>query len=387
MRVAIVHEWLVNYAGSERVLAEIIRLYPHADIFSIIDFLSDGERGFLLNRDVKTSFIQYLPMAKDGYRAYLTLMPFAIKQFNLSGYDVIISSSHALAKGVRKTVGQLHICYCHTPMRYIWDLQSQYLRETGLDRGIRGIMVRALLNHLRRWDIATSEGVNYFISNSHYIRDRIKRAYARDAVVIYPPVDTEGFCPADKRDEYFLTVSRMVPYKKVDIIVEAFARMGLPLIVVGDGPELKRIRRLAKRNIEFLGYLKNDVLRTYMQRARAFVYAAEEDFGIAPVEAQACGIPVIAFGRGGVTETVIPFQGVMGKGQGAERSEIKTPTGIFFYEQTPEALINAVKEFMKIEDRFNPHEIRRNAEGFSRDRFRKEFKVFIDERIKEFFNQ
>lgn len=382
MRIAIVHEWLVHYAGSEKVLAEIIGLYPNSDIFSIIDFLPDGERSFLLNKDVKTSFIQYLPMARDGYRAYLTLMPFAIKQFNLSGYDVIISSSHALAKGVNKRAGQLHICYCHTPMRYIWDLQPQYLRETGLDRGMSGAMVKAFLNYLKRWDVSTSKGVNYFISNSCYIKDRIKRAYARDAVVIYPPVDTEGFYPDGKRDEFFLTVSRMVPYKRLDIIVEAFVRMGLPLIVVGNGPQFKKIKKLAKRNIEFMGHLRDDVLRTYMQRARAFVYAAEEDFGIAPVEAQACGVPVIAFGKGGVTETVIPLERAEDRGQKTDRE----PTGIFFYEQTPEALMGAIKGFMDNEHRFNPLEIRKNAERFSIERFRKEFKGFVDERIKGFFN-
>ncbi len=375
------HEWFVNYAGSERVLEQIIRLYPEADIYSLIDFLPDMERGFLSNKEVKTSFIQYLPMAKSRYRVYLSLMPFAIKQFDLSGYDVIISSSHSSAKGIRKRPEQLHICYCHTPMRYIWDLQSQYLKETGLDKGIKGAIVKTFFNHIRRWDVTTSKNVNYFISNSYYIKDRIKRAYSRDAQVIYPPVDIESLKFNEKKDDFFLTVSRMVPYKRVDVVVEAFAKTGLPLIVIGEGPEYKKIKKLARKNIEFMGYLKDDVLRMYMQKARAFVFAAEEDFGIVTVEVQACGTPVIAFGRGGVTETVIPFNYAVLSKQYADIA----PTGVFFYEQTPEALIDAIKEFMDIEDKFNPFEIRKNAERFSIQRFRREFREFVNEKIKEFF--
>jgi len=381
LKIALVHEWFVNYAGSERVVEQIIRLYPEADLYSLIDFIPKNERGFLLNKDVKTSFIQHLPLSRRGYRGYLALMPLAIRQLVLSGYDLIISSSHASAKGIRKTPRQLHICYCHTPMRYIWDLQHLYIQTKGLDRPIIRNIIRPFFDALRKWDVSTSRGVDYFVCNSHYIKDRIRRAYDRNAEVIYPPVDIGSFQIADKRDDYFITVSRMVPYKRTDIIVEAFARLGLPLIVVGEGPEFKNVRRFAKRNIEFMGYLHEDVLRMYMQRARAFVYAAEEDFGIAPVEAQACGVPVIAFGNGGITETVIPFKSEIR----SPKSEIKKPTGLFFYEQTPEALISAVKEFIKIEDRFNPHDIRRNAERFSIERFRREFKGFVDKKIEEFF--
>jgi len=381
MKVAIVHEWLVNYAGSEKVLAEMIGLYPEADIFSIIDFLSDREKRLLLHKGIKTSFIQHLPMAKAGYRNYLPIMPVAIKRFDLSRYDLVISSSHAIAKGIKKDPEQLHICYCHTPMRYIWDLQSEYLNDKMLGSGPKGIMVRTLLNYLRKWDTSTSKDVDYFISNSYYIRERIKRIYKRDAEVIYPPVDIASFKISDKRDTFFITVSRMVPYKRVDLIVRAFAMTGLPLIVVGDGPELRKIKRLARRNIEFMGFLRDDILRIYLQRARAFVYAAEEDFGIAPVEAQACGIPVIAFGKGGVRETVVPFN------KSDDTTLLKVaPTGVFFYQQTPDALNDAIKRFMDIEDRFNPYEIRKNAERFSRERFRREFKDFVDKKIEEFFN-
>jgi len=379
LKIAIVHEWFVSYAGSEKVVEQIIRLYPDADLYSLIDFTPEDKRGSLLNKRVRTSFIQYLPMAKTDYRAYLGLMPFAIRRFDLSGYDLIISSSHATAKGIKKGQDQLHICYCHTPMRYIWDLHYLYIQAKGLDRRVIAGITSLLFKALRKWDVSTSRGVDHFVCNSHYIRDRIKRVYGRDAEVIYPPVDIENFTISGQREEYFITVSRIVPYKRVDIIVEAFIRLGLPLMVVGEGPELKKIKRLARRNIEFMGYLNEDVLRLYMQKARAFVYAAEEDFGIAPVEAQACGVPVIAYGKGGVAETVVPFQG-------AKRSRVKTPTGIFFYEQTPGALMDAIKEFMAVEDRFNPYEIRKNAERFSIERFRREFKHFVEEKASEFFN-
>lgn len=407
MKTAIIHEWLVNYAGSEKVLEQIIRLFPEADLYALFDFLPDSEKGFILNKNVNTSFIQKLPLAKRKYRSYLPLMPFAIEHFDLSKYDVIISSSHSVAKGIRKSPKQLHICYCHTPMRYIWDLQNQYLKEVGLDRGLRGVIVKAVFNRIRKWDVSTSRTVDYFIANSDYIKNRIKRAYERNATVVYPPVDIENFQLSDKKENYFLAVSRMVPYKKVDLIVEAFSEMGLPLVVIGDGPDFQKVKKKAKKNIEFLGYLKGDNLGAYMQKARALIFAAEEDFGIVPVEAQACGTPVIAFGRGGVTETVIPFQNteqrpVLNEAEGTQtcpeefdrgslevRSRRNTDnlahTGIFFYEQTPEALINAVKKFMAIENKFNPYEIRKNAEKFNIERFRKEYGSFVNGRIEHFF--
>ncbi|MBI5675570.1 MAG: glycosyltransferase family 4 protein [Nitrospirae bacterium] len=382
MKTAIVHEWLISYAGSERVLGQIAGLYPDADIYSLLDFLPDGERDFIFNKHVNTSFIQKLPMAKEKYRNYLLLMPFAIKRFDLSGYDLIITSSHTVAKGVKKYPGQLHICYCHTPMRYIWDLQSQYLKESGLDRGIRGVILKALFSGLRKWDVATSKNVDHFIANSHYIKERIKKAYGRDSEVIYPPVDIENFKVNEKKEDFFIAVSRMVPYKKMDLIVEAFSEMGLPLIVIGDGPDFGKVKRKAAKNIELMGHLKVDVLKMYMQKARALVFAAEEDFGIVPVEAQACGTPVIAFGKGGIRETVIPLSEKEAPGM-----ELKHPTGIFFNEQTTSALIDAIKRFEKIEERFNPYDLRRNAEKFSKERFDKEFRNFINGKTAGFSNK
>lgn len=380
MKTAIVHEWLISYAGSERVLGQIAGLYPDADLYSLLDFLPDEDRSLILGKRATTSFIQKLPMAKEKYRNYLVLMPFAIKRFDLSQYDLIITSSHTAAKGVRKYPGQIHICYCHTPMRYIWDLQNQYLKEAGLDSGIRGAILKALFRRLRKWDVSTSKNVDHFIANSRYIKERIKRAYGRDARVIYPPVDIENFEVNEKKEDFFIAVSRMVPYKKMDLIVEAFSEMGLPLIVIGDGPDFGKVKRKAATNIELMGHLKGEVMKMYMQKARALVFAAEEDFGIVPVEAQACGTPVIAFGRGGVRETVVPLSENEAAG-----SEVNGPTGIFFNEQTPSSLISAVKKFEKVEERFNPYDLRKNAEKFSKERFDKEFRGFINEKTAGFF--
>lgn len=385
MRTAIIHEWLVNYAGSERVLEQIMHLYPDADLFCQADFLSEGERGFVLNKKAATSFIQNLPYAKNKYRNYLPLMPLAVSRFDVDTYDVIISNSHSVAKGIRKRPGQLQVCYCHTPMRYAWDLKDQYLNESGY-RGVKRAAASFVLDRIKKWDYKTAQQVDHFIANSHYIKERINRAYGKDATVIYPPVDVDAFQLNKNKEDFFLAVSRMVPYKKMDLIVEAFTKLGLPLVVIGDGPDYDKVRRNAGKNVEFLGFQKDDVLLGYMQKARAFVFAAEEDFGIVPVEAQACGTPVIAYGKGGITETVIPYGRQVLSDRRQELSmDNLSPTGVFFYEQTPEALCEAVKKFESIEDMFDPQEIRNNAKRFGIGIFREEFKAFMDEKVKEFF--
>jgi glycosyltransferase involved in cell wall biosynthesis len=367
MRVAVVCDWLTVYAGAERVLEQILRLYPEADLFSLVDFLDDDQRSFILNKRARTSFLQRMPWARKKYRSYLPLMPLAIGRFDLSGYDLVISASHAVAKGVRTTSDQLHICYCFTPMRYAWDLQNQYLRDSGLDRGIKGAAVRAILHTIRKWDRAGASRVDHFVTLSHYIAGRIRKAYGRDAEVIYPPVDVDRFQVRDKKDDFFVTASRMVPYKKMDMIAEAFSEIGLPLIVIGDGPDFEKVKRKAKKNVVLLGYQSDDLLRDYLQRARAFVFAAEEDFGILPVEAQACGTPVIAFGRGGVFETVVDGQ-----------------TGVFFGSQTVDGLQAGLKEFLEKEGTFDPTLIRKNAERFNKDRFVVEFKAYVDSKVEAF---
>jgi glycosyltransferase involved in cell wall biosynthesis len=363
MRTAIVHDWLVTYAGAERVLEQIIRLYPDADLHSLFDFLSPEERGFIMNKEVHTSFLQHFPLARRKYRSFLPLMPMAVERFDFAGYDLIISSSHAVAKGANTSPGQVHVCYCHTPVRYAWDLSDQYLETTGLNRGIRGAAAKLLLRYIRNWDYESSERVTHFVANSHYIANRIKRAYGREASVIYPPVDVSLFSLAETRQNYYLTASRMVPYKRIDLIVDAFSRMrDRRLIVIGDGPEMEKIQSLASENVTLLGHQPAGVLRDHMRRAKAFVFAAEEDFGITPVEAQACGTPVIALGKGGCLETVV------------ERI-----TGLFFREQTAQSLIEAVQRFEKLPP-MNSREIRGNAQRFGVERFREEFRGFVESR-------
>jgi glycosyltransferase involved in cell wall biosynthesis len=362
MKKVIVHDWLVTYAGSEKVLEQILLIYPDADLFSLVDFITDDERGFILNKKATTSFLQWMPFARKNYRSYLPLMPFAIERFDLSGYDLIISSSHAFAKSVRRGPGQVHVCYCHTPMRYIWDLKDQYLREVGLELGLRGVLARALLNRLRKFDVETARTVDHFIANSGYIRNRIQRIYGRDAFVIYPPVDVKGFPLCREKEDFYLTASRMVPYKKIGLIVDAFTRMPeYRLVVIGNGPDFKKISMHAGKNVRLLGYQPPDVMSNFMGRARAFLFAADEDFGITPVEAQACGTPVIAYRKGGVLETVI-----------------ENMTGLFFDEQEVQSVIDSVKRFEKIQRNFDPLRIRENALRFGQEHFRHEFLQFME---------
>ncbi|AWV05059.1 glycosyltransferase family 4 protein [Burkholderia sp. JP2-270] len=359
-RVAIVHDWLTTYAGSERVLAEIIRIWPHADLYSVVDFLPDQHRSALLGKHANTSFIQRLPRARRSYRTYLPLMPLAVEQFDLSGYDLVISSSHAVAKGVITGPNQLHVSYVHSPIRYAWDLQHQYLEEGGLQSGLKSVLARALLHYIRIWDQRTAHGVDHFIANSEYVARRIRKVYGRPATVIYPPVDVERFTPGTAREDFYLTASRFVPYKKISLVVEAFALMPeRRLVVIGDGPDFAKVKSAAPPNVTLLGYQSNEVLVDFMRRARAFVFAAEEDFGIVPVEAQACGTPVIAYGRGGALETVIAS---------ADRSR---RTGLFFAQQSVASVVDVIERF-EAAGPFDDAVCRRNALRFSPERFRLE---------------
>ncbi|HCD7389886.1 TPA: glycosyltransferase, partial [Klebsiella pneumoniae] len=300
-------------------VAEFIDLFPDAKVYGVVDFLSEDDKKKFKNKKIITTFIQKLPKAKKKYQQYLPLMPLAIEQLDLSSHDIILSSSHAVAKGVLTGPDQLHISYVHSPIRYAWDLQHQYLRESGLNRGIKGLFAKWILHKIRLWDTRTANGVDFFIANSKFISRRIKKVYGREADVIYPPVDVERFKLKREKQDFYLTASRLVPYKRIDLIVEAFSKMPeKKLVVIGDGPEMSKIRKIAGANIEILGFQPNDVMEEYMMDAKAFVFAAEEDFGITPVEAQACGTPVIAFGKGGVLETI--------KNLGQEE-----PTGLFFY--------------------------------------------------------
>lgn len=366
IKVAVIHDWLTVYAGSERVLEQILLCYPDAILFSVIDFLPNEQRSFIEGRRPLTTFIQRLPLASTKYRSYLPLMPLAVEQLDLSGYDIVISSNHAVAKGVLTGPDQLHISYVHSPMRYAWDLQHQYLRESNFGYGIKGMLVRWVLHFLRLWDVCAASRVDTYIANSHFIARRIMKIYKRDSQVIHPPVDIENFGFRERKEDFYFTVSRMVPYKRMDLIVDAFSQMPhRRLVIIGDGPEFKKIQNKAGPNIQLLGYQPLPILRDHLQRARAFVFAAEEDFGIAPVEAQACGTPVIAFGKGGVLETI---RGL----------DVENPTGVFFFEQTQLAIVKAVDEFERRQSEISPQACRNNALRFSPERFRKEFSALLE---------
>jgi len=368
LKVALVHEWLVNCAGSEKVVEQILKIYPQADLFALVDFLKDDERGFLGGRRAKTSFLQRMPFARRAYRNYLPLMPLAIEQFDLLDYDLVISSSHAVAKGVITGPDQVHVSYVHTPIRYAWDLQHQYLRESGLISGFKSWIARAALHYVRNWDTRTANGVDVFLANSSYIGSRIRKVYRRKSTVVYPPVDVDRFVLRAEKEDFYLAASRMVPYKRMPMIVEAFAAMpGKRLIVIGDGPDFARVQEAARgaANVSVLGYQSNEVLVDHMSRARAFVFAAQEDFGIIPVEAQACGTPVIAFGAGGVRETVI------------DSPDVQRRTGVFFGVQTAQALREAVETF-EARGPYLPEVCRANALRFSPQVFAQGLRAAVD---------
>lgn len=367
MKVAIVHEWLITIGGSENVFKEIALLFPEADIFTLIAKSDTINKLGLTKRNIKTSFIQKLPFAQKKYRSYFPLFPLAIESFDLSKYDLVISSSHAVAKGALTFNHQTHICYCHSPIRYVWDLHFQYLKESNLRNGFKGFIAKYLLHRIRNWDILSVNRVDHFIANSQYVAKRIFKNYGRVAEVIYPNVAVHDFDLVTEKDNYFVTCSRMVPYKKMDIIAKAFTLMpDKKLVIVGDGPDYKKIENIVKghKNIQLKGYLPFNEMKSYLKKAKAFVFAAEEDFGILPVEAQACGTPVIAYGKGGCLETV--KEGV---------------TGLFFAEQTAQSISESVKNFDSHQHNFDSLKIREWAELFDVSVFRRKFLEIAEEVI------
>lgn len=370
--IGIVADWLVAYAGAEKVIKEFIDLYPGSELYSVVDFLSDTSREQLHNKKAKTTFIQKLPFSKTKYQKYLPFMPLAIEQLDLSSHEVILSSSHAVAKGVLTGPDQLHISYVHSPIRYAWDLQHQYLQEAKLNNGVKGLLAKLILHKIRVWDYRTANGVDHFVANSKFISRRIKKAYGRHSDVIYPPVDVERFLLNENKDDYYFTASRLVPYKRIDLIVEAFSHMpDKKLVVIGDGSEMTKIKSKATKNIEILGYQENSVMQNYMRNAKAFVFAAEEDFGITPVEAQACGTPVIAYGKGGALETIRPIG-------------VDMATGIFFHKQDVASIIEAVSSFNSVSEKLEPNNCRKNAVKFSRERFQNEMKIYVEKKWEVF---
>lgn len=366
--MAFVHDWLITYGGSEGVVSALSELWPQVPIYTMICDRNGPCKDIIENHHVIPSFIQKLPFAKEHHQMYLPVMLFAVEQFDFSNYDIIVSSSHAVAKGILSGADQLHISYVHSPIRYAWDLQHQYLKESGMAKGLKGGVVRLLLHYMRMWDLRTINSVDIFIANSNFIARRIRKLYNRRSRVIYPPVDLNSFSFHEKKEDFYLTVSRVVPYKRIDLIINVFNKMpSKKLFVIGGGPELDRLRENAGPNIEFLGYQSKNVIIDYMQHAKAFLFAAVEDFGIVSVEAQACGTPVVAYGKGGSLETVIDGE-----------------TGLFFSQQTIESLQSTLCRFEDMETFFSRQKIRKNAERFSKQRFQEEIKTLIEKEWDKF---
>ncbi len=374
MKVAIVHDWLTGMRGGEKCLEAFCEIYPEADIFTLLH-LPGSVSEAIERHSIRTSPLQWIPGAGRGYRHLLPLMPTAVRMLPLEGYDFILSSSHCVAKGARGGRDACHISYCHTPMRYAWSGYEEYRSRLG---GAARRLFPRVVEYLRRWDNEANKGVHEFIANSRTVAERIRRYYGREADVLYPPVDTEFYRPADGRaSEYYLMVTAFAPYKRVDIAVEAFGRLGRPLKVAGAGQEFERVRAMAKPNVEFLGWQDDETIRELYRGCRAFIFPGEEDFGITPLEAQACGRPVLALGAGGALETVV--------GVNAEEYEpppgfapweeanggAAAPTGMFFARSDAEHIAEAVLAFEEMEGRFSPRAARRQAERFGREDFKK----------------
>jgi glycosyltransferase involved in cell wall biosynthesis len=367
-RVAVVHEWLTEWGGSEDCLRLMLRHCPRAELFATIDFLSDRDRERLGSNEIRTTFLQRAPWARTKFWNYLPVTALAVETHDVGGADMVISSSHAFAKGVVTRADQLHVSYVYSPMRYAWDLHHQYLRDYKLDKGLKGLLARAMFHRLRAWDRQTPNNVDLFMAISHHVRERVWRTYRRPAKVVYPPVRTHELTVQPHKDDFYVTVSRLVSYKRVDMIVEAFRAMpSRKLVVIGDGPELAALRARCPPNVELKGWQPDDVVREHLRAARAFIFAAHEDFGISPVEAQACGTPVIAYGAGGSLETV--------RGAGGDAP----PTGLFFTEQTAASLVQAVQAFEAARADFDPQVCREWAEQFSEARFSREFGECVDQ--------
>jgi glycosyltransferase involved in cell wall biosynthesis len=368
MRVAVVHDWLYVLGGAEQVLREILQCYPGADVFTLFDFLTPEDRAKIGFEKAHTSFLQKLPMMQSKHRMYLPLMPLAIEQFDLSSYDLVISSSYAVAKGVLTGPNQVHVAYVHSPMRYAWDLQHAYLEQSGYATGLKSVLARMMLYRMRIWDARTAHGPDSIITNSHFVARRIKKIYGRDAEVIYPPVTLSTRQLGPPRGTHFLAASRLVPYKQIEAVVRAFADMpDLELVVAGDGPEAARLKALATPNVTFKGFVSDEQLRDLMGTARAFIFAAEEDFGIIVVEAQSEGAPVLALGRGGARETI---------STAADR-----PTGMFFDRSEPGAIADCVRSFIAKEQNFSRSDCRQQARQFSAERFRAQFTASVNSAI------
>jgi glycosyltransferase involved in cell wall biosynthesis len=375
MKVALVHDWLPVFSGAERVLAEIMRVVGSSDLYTLYDFLDDRDRAAIGAKRIYTSGLNGLPFVERYYRWTFPFCPQAMEAFNLSQYDLVISSSAAFAKGIIAHPHQKHIAYVHTAVRYAWDQSYEYLSQTPMSRFPAGIVLRRLLHRMRMWDVRTAHSADVFVANSSIVKRRIEQTYGRRAVVIEPPVDIAEIPLVERKNDYFVIASRLVPYKRIDLVVRAFSAMpSLRLLVVGDGPEMQRLRALASANVTFTGYLPRPALIATIQKARAFVYAAYEDFGIVLAEAQAAGTPVVAFGRGGAADIVSPLQ--------AEK-----PTGVLFAEQSVDAVKRAVELFCREERRISPPVCRANVERLAPENFRKRLRALVDDVMQPEFSR
>ncbi len=372
LRIALVHYWLVNRRGGERVVETLAEMFPQADVFTLVldpKALSPSLR----SHRITTSFLQRLPRARHHYRKLLPLFPLAVEQFRLRDYDLVISSESGPAKGVITSSHTCHICYCHSPMRYLWDMYHEYREGRGVGSISRAIFDLSA-HYVRMWDVATASRVDHFIANSDNVARRIRKHYRREARVIYPPVDVSAGYLANAAGNYYLVASPLVDYKRVDLAIEAANRLKRPLRVIGDGEQSRRLRRLAGPTVSFLGYVSDEVLRENYAHARALLYPGEEDFGMVPVEAQSFGRPVIAYARGGAVETVI---GVLP----GDPLEPESATGVFFTQQSVDGLIEAIERFESVEKRFSPAQIQAHARYFGVDRFKAEIVAFVEEKL------
>ncbi|TAK58358.1 MAG: glycosyltransferase family 4 protein [Bacteroidetes bacterium] len=381
--VALVHDWLVSMRGGEKVLELLCELFPRATLFTLVH-RAGRLSPTIETMNIQTSFLQKLPFAKTKYQYYLPLFPSAIEKLDLSGYDLVISSSHAVAKGVRVREDALHICYCHTPMRYIWDQYEQYFGGERRNKPA-SLVMKIFLKSLREWDIESSKRVHHFIANSQHVRERIMRRYGRESVVIYPPVDVERFHLSEKNEGYYLIVSALVPYKQVDVAIKAFNQIGKRLVIIGTGGEERRLRSMAKQNIEFHGWVDDRRLARYYAGCKAVVFPGEEDFGIVPVEAMACGKPVIALAAGGALETVV--EGVTGlffeKGLLNESPESARTKETRILKKALKAmdLAETIEHFETMH--FQPEKIREHAMKFNRAVCKERLTNYLLEKMKE----
>lgn len=371
MKVALVCDSMSAFGGAERVIEQILRVFPEADLFSVLDVVPEGQRAFLNGRKVETSFLQCLPSVSKYYRKLLHFWPLAVEQLDVTGYDLVISSHHSVAYGVLTRPGQVHVSYVHSPMRYAWDLQHQYLREARLNRGLMSVIARRTLHKARIWDYAAAQRPDAMVANSHFVAERLWKTHRRRVDVIHPPVAVDRLRCGVRKDGYYLSVGRLVPYKRVDLLARAFAAMPhRRLKIVGTGPDMKKVAALRAPNVEVLGFQPDREVRELLAGAKAFVFAGVEDFGITAVEAQAAGTPVIAYRGGGITETVID-------------ADEPNPTGLFFDDQSEDAIIAAVEAFERSAGLFSAEACVANAMRFTEERFREEFAAFVEDALAE----